>query len=129
MLDPTEETPYTSLKAVLGRTFDEQRAGQVEPPRRILRMREASQEVALAAARHFFASGIGQKQVGMAELHEKVPATTTERTTLASTPAITSTVLTTSGATTTTGAEAGSPRSFLPNGSPSRPTATAICRP
>ena len=29
----------------------------------------------------------------------------------------------------TTGAEAGSPRSFLPNGSPSRPTVTATCRP
>ena len=29
----------------------------------------------------------------------------------------------------TTGAKAGSPRSFLPNGSPSRPTATATCRP
>ena len=46
-----------------------------------------------------------------------------------STPAITSTVPTTSTATMTTGAEAGSPRSFLPNGSPSRPTVPATCRP
>ena len=129
VLDPTEDTPYTSVKAALGRTSDEQRAGQVEPPRRNLRMREASQEDALAAVRHFFASGNGQNQVVIAELHEEVPTTTTGRTTLASTPTITSTVLTTSATTTTIGAEAGSPRSFLPNGSPSRPTATATCRP
>ena len=32
VLDPTEETPYTSVKAVLGRTSNEQRAGQVESP-------------------------------------------------------------------------------------------------
>ena len=31
--------------------------------------------------------------------------------------------------TTTTGTEMGSPISFLPNGSPSRPTTTATCRP
>ena len=34
-----------------------------------------------------------------------------------------------STATTTVGAEAGSPRSFLPNGSPPRPTVTATSRP
>ena len=56
--------------------------------------------------------------------------TTTGETTLeTSTPAITSAVPTTSTTTTTTGAETGSPRSFLPNGSPSRLTTTATCRP
>ena len=61
---------------------------------------------------------------------EEVPITTTGRTTLGTTTlAITSTVPTTSTTTTATGAEMGSPRSFLPNGSPSRPTVTATCRP
>ena len=83
-------------------------------------MREASQEDALASARHFFASENGQNQVVMSEIPGKVPTTTMRRTILETfTPAITTTALTTSTATTTTGAEAGSPRSFLPNGSPS----------
>ena len=73
---------------------------------------------------------MGQNQEVMLGLPEEVPVTTTVRTTLeTSTPAITSTVPTTSTATITTGAEAGSPRSFLSNGSPSRPTVTATCRP
>ena len=124
-----EETPYTSVMTVPGRGSDEQRTGQVDPARRILRTKEASQEDALASARHFFDSVNGQIQVVTSELHEEVPTVTTGRTTLASTPAITSTVPATSATTTTTGAVAGSPRTFLPNGSPSRPTATATCRP
>ena len=129
MLDPTVKTPYTSVKAVPGRSSNGQRAGQVDTPRRILRMREASQEDALASARHFFASENGQNQVVTLELPEEVPTNTAWRATLASTPPITSTVPTTSATTTTTAAEAGSPRSFLPNGSSSRPTTTANCRP
>ena len=35
----------------------------------------------------------------------------------------------TSATPTVTETETGSPRTFLPNGSPSRPTATATCRP
>ena len=129
MFNPMEETPYTSVKAVPERGSDEQRTGQVDPPRRILRTREASQEDALALARHFFASVNGQNQVVMSELPEEVPTVTTGRTTLTSTPAITSTMPTTSATTTITGTEAGSPRMFLPNGSPSRPTVTDTCRP
>ena len=130
MLGQTEETPYTGVKVVPGRTPNGQRDRQVDTPRRILRMREASQGDALASTRCFFASGNEQNQVIMSELPEKVPTTTTRGTTLeTSTPAITSTVPPTSTAIMTTGAEAGSPRSFLPNGSPSRPTVTATCRP
>ena len=93
-------------------------------------MREASQEDALASARHFFAPGNGQNQVVSLEPPEEVPITTTSGATLEiSTPAITSTVPTTTTMTTITGAEMESPRSFLPSGSPSRPTATATCRP
>ena len=120
---PTEETPYTSVKMVPKRDSSEQRTRQVEPPRRIPRTREASQEDALALTRHFFASVNGQNQVVTSELPEEVPTVATEGTT-----AITSTIPTTSATTTITGTEAESPRIFLPNGSPSRPTATATCR-
>ena len=112
MLDQAEETPYTSVNVLSERTSNGQRPGQVEMPRRVLRMREASQEDALASARHFFASGNGQNQVVTLGLSEEVPISTTEGTTLeTATPAITSTVPITSTATTTTGAETGSPRS------------------
>ena len=50
-----------------------QRTSQVGPPRRILRTREASQEDALASARHFFTSVNGQNQVVTLELPEEVP--------------------------------------------------------
>ena len=59
-----------------------------------------------------------------------MPITTTGGTTVeTSTHTITSTVPTTSTTTTAAGAGMGSPSPFLPNGSPSRPTATATCRP
>ena len=122
MLDHPEETPYTSVKTVPGRDSNKQRTSQVDPPRRILRTREASQEDALASARHFFASVNGQNQVVTSELPEKLQTVATEGTT-----AITSTIPTTSTVTPTT--ESGSPRMFLPNGSPPRPTTTATCRP
>ena len=108
MLDQTEETPYTSVKVVAGRISNGQRAGQVDIPRRVLRMREASQEDALASARHFFASENGQNQVVTLEFPGEVPTTTIGRTTLeTSTPAITTTVPTTSTTAMTTRAEAG----------------------
>ena len=124
VLAPTEVTPYTSVKTVPGRDPNEQRTSQAKPPRRILRTREASQEDALASARHFFASVNGQNQVVTSELPEEVPAVTTEGAT-----AITSTIPTISATPTITRTEVGSPRLFLPNGSPSTPTATATCRP
>ena len=98
-------------------------------PKRILRTGEASKEDALTLARHFFASVNGQNQVLVSELPEEVLTVATGRTTLASTPAITTTVPATFASTTTIGAETGSPRTFLCNGSPSRPTAIATCRP
>ena len=78
----------------------------------------------MASARHFFASVNGQNQVVTSELPEEVPTVATEGTT-----AITSTIPTTSATTTITGTEGRGPRIFLPNGSPSRSTATATCRP
>ena len=123
MLHPVAETPYTAVKAVPRRDSNEQRTSQVDPPRRILRTREASQEDALASARHFFATVIGKNQVVTSELPEQVPTVATEGTT-----AITSTIPTTSATTTITGTEAGSPRMFLPNGAPSKPTAIATSK-
>ena len=61
---------------------------------------------------------------------EEVPNTTAGGTTIeTSMLTITSTVPTTSTTTAATDAGMESPRSFLPNRSPSRPTATATCRP
>ena len=122
MLDQAEETSYTSVKATSEGISDR----QVGIPRRVQRMREASQQDTLASARHFFALEMDKtKSDG-----NTGPITTTGGiTSEISTPAITSTVPTTSITRTTTGAEAGSPRSFLLNGSPSRPTATGTCRP
>ena len=122
MLDQVEETPYTSVKVTSEGISDR----QVDIPRRVHRMREASQEDALASARHFFALGNRHSWVVLLGLPEEVPVNTTGGiTSEISTPAITSTVPTTSITTTTTGTESGSPRSFLLNGSPSRPTVTA----
>ena len=42
VLDHPEEAPYTSVKAAPGRDSDEQRTRPVDPPREILRTREAS---------------------------------------------------------------------------------------
>ena len=61
---------------------------------------------------------------------EEVPITTTAGTTIeTSTFATTSTVPTTPSTATAADAGMGSPRSFLPNGFPSRTTVTATCRP
>ena len=61
---------------------------------------------------------------------EEVPTTITGETTVETSMfTITSTVPTTSTTTTAAGAGMGSPSPFLPNGSPSRPTMTATCRP
>ena len=49
----TEEIPSTFVKTVPGRDSNEQGSNQVEPPRRILRTREASQVDAIASTRHF----------------------------------------------------------------------------
>ena len=87
-------TPEWSLK-VPERGSDEKRIQQVDPPRRILRTREANQKDALALARHFYATVNGQNQVIMLELPEEAPTLTTGRTTLTPTPVVTSTIPTT----------------------------------
>ena len=126
VITSTEETPSTFVKTVPGRDSGEQRSNQVEPPRRILRTREASREDALASTRHFFATVNEGNQVVTSEPPEEVATIAAEEDTAITPPVpITSATV----ITTITGTESGSPRTFLPNGSPSRPTATATCRP
>ena len=104
----------------------ERSSTQVESPRRIERTREASREDAIALTRHFFVSVNGQSRTTT-----ELPAETTNDVSGGNTqhmniPVVSSTPIT---ETETTEAETRSPRTFLPNGSPSRPTATATCRP
>ena len=119
----TEETPNTLAKVAPGRNLDEQGLNQVEPPRRIQRTREASREDAIASTRQFFASVNEQNQATTTELPVETSAVTSEGNTM------NLNIPVTSATPTVTATETRSPRTFLPNGSPSRPTVTATCRP
>ena len=119
----TEETPDTLLKVAPGRNLGEQGLNQVEPPRRIHRTREGSREDAIASTRQFFASVNEQNRVTTMELPVETSAVTSEGNTMNLNIHVTSTT------PTVTEAETRSPRTFLSNGLPSRPTATATCRP
>ena len=123
VITSTEETPNTLVKLVPGRNLSGQGLSQVESPRRIQRTREASREDAIASTRQFFASVNEQNQTTMSELPVETSAVTSEGNT------INLNIPVTSATPTVTETETGSPRTFLPNGSPSRPTATATCRP
>ena len=120
VITSTEETPKTHLKVVTERNLT-----QVESPRRIQRTREASREDTIASTRHLFASVNGQNRTTMTGL----PAETTTDVSggnnlnipvTSAIPIVTEAEL--------TEAESRSPRTFLSNGSPSRPTVTATCR-
>ena len=102
----------------------EQGLNQIEPPRRIQRTREARREDAIALTRQFFATVNDQKQMIMSELPVEVPTVTPE-----GNVTLNLNIPVTSATPTITETETRSPRTFLPNGSPSRPTATATCRP
>ena len=72
MLDRAEETPYTSVKVTSEGISDRPRAGQADISRRVQRMREASQEDALASGRHFFSLGNAQSHVVSLGLPEEL---------------------------------------------------------
>ena len=112
----TEETPNTFIKTVPGRDSSEQGLSQIEPPRRIQRTREASREDAIALTRQFFATCNEQNQAIMSELPVKVPTVTSE-----GNVTLNLNIPVTSAYPTITEMENRSPRTFLPNGSPSRP--------
>ena len=118
--EETAETPKTHLKVATegGHT-------QVESPRRIEGRREASREDTIATTRHFFATVNGQNRTTT-----ELPAETTTDVSGGNAlhmniPVVSSTPI----ETETSDRETRSPRTFLPNGSPSRPTFTATCRP
>ena len=118
IITSTEETPETLLKVA-----PERNLSQVESQKRIQRTREASREDAIASTRQFFASVSEQNRVTTMELPVETSTDASGGNTMnlnipitSATPIVTET-------------ETRSPRTFLPNESPSRPTATAPCRP
>ena len=119
--EETVETPETQLKVAT-----ERGPTQVESPRRIERTREASREDVIPSTRHFFATVNRQN-----ETTTELPAEPTTVTDVSggnahmNIPVVSSTPI----ETETTEGETRSPKTFLLNGSPSRPTATATCRP
>ena len=120
-IEGPEEIPKTRLKVAT-----ERGPTQVESPRRIERMREASREDAIASTRHFFATVNRQN-----ETTTELPAETTTAATDVSGGNAPMNIPIVSSApieTETTDRETRSPRTFLPNGSPSQPTATTTCR-
>ena len=119
----TEETPDTHVKVAPGRNLSEQGLNQVETSRRIHRTREASREDAIASTRQFSASVNEQNQVATSELPVETSAVISEGNTM------NLNIPVTSATPTVTETETRSHRTFLSNGLPSRPTATAICRP
>ena len=117
--EETAETPKTHLKVAT-----ERGPTQVESPRRIERTREVSREDAIASTRHFFATVNGQNRTTTelpAEITTDVSGGNAPHMNI---PVVSSTPI----ETETTEGETRSPRTFLPSGSPSRPTATATCR-
>ena len=118
-----EVTPETLLKV--------KPKGHVrETPRRIQRTREASREEAIAWTRQFFAT-VNERNRGITEGPIETSSDVCGRNengvlviSISDAP-ITPVV----PEVETTEKETRSPRTFLPNGSPSRPTATATCRP
>ena len=126
-----QETPFmTSIKGAPDTHLKVKPESNIrEAPRRIQRTREVSREDAIASTQQFFAtvnernrSNVTEGPVAiMSEVCNRnendVPAT--------STPAVDITSVVPEAETT----ETRSPRTFLPTGSPSRPTATATCRP
>ena len=123
VITSAEETPNTLVKMVPGRNVSQQGLSQVESPRRIQRTRKGSREDAIASTRQFFPSVNEQNQTITSELPVKTSAVTSEGN------MINLNIPITSATPTVTETETGSPRTFLPNGSPSRPIATDTCRP
>ena len=117
--EETAETPKTYLKVAT-----EGGPTPIESPRRIEGTREASRDNAIASARHFFAT-VNRQNGTTTEL----PAETTIDVSGANAPHMNIPVVSSTPIETeTTEGETRSPRTFLLNGSPSRPTATATCR-
>ena len=116
------EGPETNPKVIQGRSSQE------ELPRRNELTRESSREDALATTRCFFSTvieGRNLPEVPTTSTVPEVPTTTTVSVSQMDTHPVSSVPIVTEPAEL----EMTSTRTFLPNGSPPRPTATATCRP
>ena len=92
---------------------------QVEPSRRVEITRESSREDAIAATRHFFTMVSEQRNTS------ELPVVTTTDASQMNVPTVSHALI----ETEPTEPGITSPWTYLPNGSPPRPTATATCRP
>ena len=110
---PTTEIPETNLKVITGSST------QVEPSRRVEITRESSREDAIAVTRHFFTMTDEQRNTS------ELPVVTTTDASQVNVPTVPHVLI----ETEPTEPETRSPQTYLPNGSPPRPTATATCRP
>ena len=119
-----EGTPDTHLKV-------KPESNVRETPRRIQRTREASREDAIASTRQFFATVNERNRSNTTEGPVAITSEVCDRNEndvpATSTSVVDTTPVVPEAETTET--ETQSPRTYLPNGSPSRPTATATCRP
>ena len=106
----------------------QERLNQEELPRRNEVTRESSREDVLTTTRHFFSTvteGRNVPEVPTTSMVPEVPTTITVSVSQMDTPPVSSVPIVTEPAEP----ETTSTRTFLPNGSPPRPTATATCRP
>ena len=118
-----EETHETLLKVT-----PENYINVAESSRRIQRSREVSREDAIASTRHFFASVNKRNRSTTIEgLIETSPVATGRN--ASNVPVVSTSTTAIVTGTETTEAEISNTRTFLSNGSPSRPTVTATCQP
>ena len=113
VVTPFTEVPETSPKVI------QERSSQEELPRRNKVTRESSREDVLATTRLFFNTVAERRNIN------EVPTTSTVSVSQIDTPPVLSAPVVTEPAEL----ETPSTRTFLPSGSPPRPSATATCRP
>ena len=130
-----QEDPFTDVEASIERTPEtllkvKPRSNVRETPRRIQRTREVSRKDAIASTRQFFATvnerNRGINTEGPIGISSEVCRRDENDVPVTSTSVVTTTPVVPETETTET--ETRNPRTFLPNGSPSRPPATATCR-
>ena len=110
---PAAEIPETNLKVIT------ESATQVKPSRRVEITREVSRDDATAVTRCFFTAAVEQRNT------VELPVATTTDTSQANVPTVPHVLI----ETEPTEPGTGSLWTYLPNGSPPRPTTTATCRP
>ena len=127
-----QETPFeTSIEGTPDTHLKVKHESNIrEAPRRIQRTREASREDAIASTRQFFATVNERNRSNTTEgpvaIMSEVCYRNENDVPTTSTSVVDTTPVVPEAETAET--ETISPRTFLPNGSPSRPTATATCR-